>query len=314
MSMKPKPSSHKPGSGIAGYAASLCCIVLAASIHAPGISAAGNETSENDAAVSENSTAVNFHDGRLSVSAQQASLVELMRLVGEAAGFEVTAYGDLSDRPVSVSFSELQLAEALRKLLRDTSAVVSYRASKDPGKEPAVSKIFLLGSNTARAEPIRIDTVEPGLETSMRLDEIQSGDAESRMAAIERTEGLADDITLDNLAFSLNHDPDPEVRLKAISALEQIGGASAAGALESGLGDRNPRVRQKVVQALGRIEDERIPLWLAQVLMGDPSAEVRLVAVRSIARKEGDVARIFLEAASGDSSSAVRQAAEDLIR
>lgn len=48
--------------------------------------------------------------------------------------------------------------------------------------------------------------------------------------------------------------------------------------------------------------------------MGDPEQEVRLVALQAIARKEGDFARIFLQAATGDSSSLVSEAALQLAR
>ena len=72
--------------------------------------------------------------------------------------------------------------------------------------------------------------------------------------------------------FSLQHDPDPTVRARAVTALEQIGGEVAATALETGLGDDNPSVRRIVVQALGNVQDERVSLWLGQILIGDPSA------------------------------------------
>ena len=292
----------------------LCCIVLAVSIYSEGIYSAGNETIESNAGVSENSVSVEFRNGRLSVSAKQIPIVELMRLVGNETGFEVTAYGDFTGQSVSLSFSGLQLGDAVRRLLRNTSAVVSYGSTGDPAGKSAINKIFLLGASPARVSAIQINTLEPGLETSMRINEIQSGDSGSRIASIDRAEGLSDEITLENLAFSLQHDPDPEVRLKAVSALEKIGGSTAVEVLESGLGDDDRQVRKKVVQTLGGIDDERIPLWLGQVLMGDPSAEVRLVAVRSIARKEGDTARIFLEAATGDSSRIVSEAAIGLLR
>jgi HEAT repeat protein len=82
----------------------------------------------------------------------------------------------------------------------------------------------------------------------------------------------------------------------------------------AGLGDSDTTVRKKVVQTFAKINDERIPLWLGQVLMGDPDSEVRLEAVQAVARKEGDIAGIFLQAATGDSSSAVSEAALGLLR
>jgi len=290
------------------------CLVVIASICSKGTYAANNEIIETNPANSVDPVSVDFRNGRLSVSAKQVPVVDLMQRIGDEVGFEVTAYGDFIDQSISMSFSEVQLAKAVRRLLRNTSAVVSYSNSSGSDEAPAISRIYLLGASSATVNPIRIETLEPGLAAESRLDQIQSDDSEARIASIDRAEGLADEITLENLSFSLRHDPDPEVRLRAISALEQIGGSTAVDALESGLGDDRIEVRKKVVQTLGNIDDDRIPLWLGQVLMGDPSAEVRLVAVQSIARKEGDIARIFLEAATGDSSSDVSNAALGLLR
>ena len=109
------------------------------------------------------------------------------------------------------------------------------------------------------------------------------------------------------------YDPVPAVRVRAVTALEQIGGEVAATALETGLGDAYPSVRMKVVQPLGSVQDERVSLWLAQSLMGEPSADVRLKAVHSMARQGGDTARVFLEAAAEDSSNEVSEAALALL-
>jgi hypothetical protein len=206
------------------------------------------------------------------------------------------------------------LIEAVRKLLRKTNTVIVYRPDNDSNVEPGISTIYLLGSKSTKVNPIRITTVETGLDYQARLDQVQINDVQNRIDDIDRTEGLTDEITLGNLAFALRHDPDPEVRIRAVSALEGIGSPAAVTALEGGMGDLDASVRKKVTRAFGEINDERIPLWLGQILMGDPSAEVRFVAVQSIAQKEGDVARIFLEAAAGDSSSLVSEAALQLTR
>ena len=260
------------------------------------------------------SNPVDFRDGRLSVSAKNISIAALMQLVGAEADFDVIAYGDLSDQTGSWSFSGLPLTEAIKKLLRGINTIVTYKPGSHSAAEPRMSKIYLLGSSSAKLSPIRIQTVEPGLDNQLRLDQAQASDLQNRLAAIDRSEGLADEITVENLTFALRHDPDPEVRIRAISALEGIGGSTAVTALEAGLGDSDTAVRKKVIQALGRINDERIPLWLGQVLMGDPVPAVRLEAVQAVARKDSDIARIFLEAATGDSSSDVSEAALGLLR
>ena len=301
------------GANVIGFSL-LFCIVFSLSLFSGDVFPANNEIDAENAASSESAVTLDFRDGRLSVSASQVPIVELLQLVGDRVGFDVIAYGDFSDHSVSLTFSDLPPAEAVKKLLLDTSAIVSYGKAADPGKQPPISKIFLLGIGTAQSSPIRINTLESGLQNSQRLDEIQSSDAESRIASIERTEGFSDEITLENLAFALQHDPDPEVRLKAITALEKIGGSSAVDVLESGLGDQQAEVREKLVQTLGSIDDERIPLWLGQVLMSDPSEEVRRAAVESLARKDSDTARVFLEAATEDGSSLVSEAALRLSR
>jgi hypothetical protein len=275
---------------------------------------AENNLSVENTIVSEKSVRVDFHNGRLSVSVKESSIVELMQIVAEKAGFEVIVYGDFSNQVASETFSELELSVAIRKLLRNTNAIISYRDGPGPDNEPSVSRIFLLGSGSAKVNPIRIRAVEPGLDNQLRLDQAQTVDVQSRLAAIDRAEGLSDDIKLENLAFALQHDPDPEVRIRAITALEDIGGSTAVTALVAGLGDSDATVRKKVVQTFAKINDERIPLWLGQVLMGDPDPEVRLEAVQAVARKDGDIARIFLQAATNDSSSAVSEAALGLLR
>lgn len=260
------------------------------------------------------SNRVDFRDGRLSVSAENISIVALMRQVGVEANFDVASYGDLDEQTGSWSFADLPLVEALKKLLRDTNTIITYRSEGDDGDEPRLAKIYLLGTSSSKTGAIRIQTVEPGLDNQLRLDQSQAGDLQSRLDSIDRSEGLADEITLENLSFALHHDPDPEVRIRAVSALEGIGGTAAVTALEAGMGDSDTEVRKKVVQALGKIDDERVPLWLGQVLMGDPEAEVRLEAVRALAQKNDDITRIFLQAATRDSSKLVSEAALQLSR
>ncbi|MDH3389965.1 MAG: HEAT repeat domain-containing protein [Gammaproteobacteria bacterium] len=308
-------SQNKPASLSGPFRTLLAAVGFALSIAIPAVYAAGEADLIDPATDPEDAVSIDYQNGRLSLSAEQAPIVELMQLVADEAGFEAAAYGDFGAQTVSLTFTELPLAVAIRRLLKDTSAIVSYRRAGEPGAERAIEKIFLLGSGSAAgSEPIRLETLAPDPDNDLRSSEIEATDARERIDAIERTQGLGDEITLENLAFSLQHDPDPEVRLKAITAIGEIGGSTAAAMLESGLGDDNPRVRQLVVQTLGAIEDERIPFWLGQVLMGDPDPRVRLVAVHSIARQGGDTARIFLEAATGDSSSAVSDAALGLLR
>lgn len=316
--MRNNPYRPMPEAGyaIGPYRLLLSAFGLLLSICLSAATAAESAESSKSGTGGAGLVSIEFHDGRLSLEADQVPVVELMQFVGDEAGFEVAAYGDLAQQRISLSFTDVRMANAIRRLLQGTSAIISYRPSAEPGGQRSIAKIYLLGSGPAAegSEPIRLQTLEPDLDNDLRASEIVSTDAESRIAAIDRAEGLGDELTLENLAFSLQHDPDPAVRLKSIAAIAEIGGSTAADMLEAGLGDDNARVRQQVVQTLGALEDERIPFWLGQVLMGDPSPEVRLAAVQSLARQGGDTARVFIEAATGDSSSDVSEAALGLLR
>ena len=290
------------------------CLVPMVIITMLGSASLANETPVSDDinhASSPNRVA--FHDGRLSVTTKNTSIVEIMLLVGEKADIEIVAYGDLSDQTGSWSFSNLPLADAIKKLLNDINAIITFSSTSDPDAESRISKIYLLGQGSTRVSLMRINTVEPSLDNQLRMDQAQTGDTPERLAAIERSEGMVDELTVENLAFALKHDPNPVVRSRAVKALGQIGGSVAASALEAGLGDDDLAVRKKVVQALGKVEDERISLWLGQVIMGDPDVEVRLAALHAIALKDDDTARVFLEAAAGDSSTALSEAAQRLL-
>ncbi len=205
------------------------------------------------------------------------------------------------------------------------SVIISYRSDSDVSDELSVATVYLLGqqsalSNTAAEETQEcsvfadcFNTVEPNLANQILMDQIRYSDLQDRVQAIDRLAGLTDDITVTALVFSLQHDPSPTVRARAVTMLERIGGEVAATGLETGLGDDIPSVRMKVVQALGNVQDERVSLWLGQMLMGDPSADVRLMAVQAIAQQGGDTARLFLEAAAEDSSSVVSEATLGLL-
>ncbi len=292
---------------------------------AGGVCRADERLPAQDTVVSDKLNLVDFHDGHLSVSADNILLVELLQLVGTEAGFEVVTFGDHDTQTSSWSFSNLPLAEAIEILLSRTSAMISYGGDIDSSGEPSVAAVYLLGprpteTNTAAAgtqgsfdSADRFNTTEPNLANQILADQARYGDLQDRMQAIDRLAGLADDVTVTILVFSLQHDPDPSVRARAVTALEQIGGEVAATGLETGLGDGYPSVRMKVVQALGNVHDERVPLWLGQTLFGDSSVDVRLNAVQAMAQQGGDTARLFLEAAAEDSSSVVSEAALGLL-
>ena len=295
-----------------GRGIAFCCAIGIAMLTASA-SMANDGSYLESAAAPVKMNRVDYRDGRLTLSITDMSIVDLMPLIGTKANFKVVAYGDFRRQTGSWSFSDLLLAEAIKTLLRDTNAIVTYSRMNDVGNELKISKIYLLGTESTETNLVRINTVAPSLGTQLLVDQIKIDNSQDRVAAIDSLQGMTDEPTVTNLVFSLEYDPDPVVRSRAITALEEIGGVVAVTALETGLGDDDSSVRIKVVQALGKLEDKRISLWLGQILMGDSSVDVRLEAVKAMALNGDKTSRIFLEAATGDKSKSVREAAVRLL-
>ena len=256
---------------------------------------------------------VDYRDGRLTLSASNTTLVELMLLIGARADFDVVIYGDITRQTETWSFFDMPLAEAIEELLGEYSAMVSYRQGKEDNNAPRISRVYLLGTESDGEDLIHINRVEPTLDNRLLMAQAQGGSLRDRLTGIDRLQGLTDEFTVKNLAFSLKHDPDPEVRSRAATALGEIGGVFAASALEAGLGDEHASVRIDVVQALAGLDDERISLWLGQIIMGDSSTAVRLEALRTMALYDTKLNRIFLQAATADKSQSVRDVAVKLL-
>jgi hypothetical protein len=276
---------------------------------------------------------VGIENGRLSVTADTMPLVDLMKIVGDKADIKVVPFGEIDIETGPWSFTDVPLTRAIRNLLKGTNSVVSYEKDDGQTETQRISAVFILGAGSTETGDAEFEQVESvptipsdsapmpsieqtqqqAFETELVLRQSLSTDSASRVEAIDRLQGLSDDLTVTQLTFSLREDPDPEVRTRAIELLEEIGGTPAATALEAGLGDDDVTVRKNVVKALGTTQDERVPMWLGQVLMGDESADVRLQAVESIASQEEYSARIFLEAATDDESAQVSAAAVRLL-
>lgn len=265
---------------------------LTVAIVAPGSIAPGDATSALGPTTAGRDT-VTYWDGRLSVSVSNVSLAELIEHIGARAGFQVERVDNMAGPKTSWAIASLPPAEAVEQAARVSSMVT--------------------GPTTGYAAPAELKTVEPTLANQLLIDAITRSSVQDRLDAVDRLAGRSDDISIANLSFALQHDPDASVRARAVRVLESLHGPRAASALEPGLGDDASSVRIDVVRALGKLADERMPLWLGQVIMGDPSDAVRLEAVRAIAAQPNAMARHFLAAAANDPSAAVRRAAAGLL-
>ncbi len=138
-------------------------------------------------------------------------------------------------------------------------------------------------------------------------------DLSVRRAAIEALGCVGDARAVDALAAQLHAAGAPRdeaavsVRVEAACALGRIGAPSLP-ALQAVLHDRNPRVREAVVDALGAIGGPSVVPALAEVL-GDDRSQLRQAAAKGLAAIGGDDARTALVAALHHKDPATRATA-----
>ena len=186
---------------------------------------------------------VNFRDGKLSVSVDRVSRIDLLQRVGDEMGFVVIAVGELKADVRSWSFVDLPLEKALKRLLTDTNAIVT-RASPANAAQP-ISAVYLLGSGTGVSSPIELDPVETGAN-ELQSSEATGSETEPGPSPASLPEHEVDHEAVAELLNTLHFDAEPESRLRALGELQAIGGDTLRAALESALGDSDEEVRLQV--------------------------------------------------------------------
>src|SRR5215510_14937897 len=81
---------------------------------------------------------IEVREGRVTAVIVESPLPTLVQAIGRQAGVEIFLHASL-DETVTVTFRDVQLEEALRRILRTTNAVFVYseRSSVRAGAEPA---------------------------------------------------------------------------------------------------------------------------------------------------------------------------------
>jgi hypothetical protein len=239
-------------------------------------------------ATSPASALVEFADDRLTVSARDVTLEDLLAQVAERANVRVTF-----ERPptetVTTAFSGLPVDEALRRLLRGHSFVLVYEAGQ------RVSELRVVGPNggSAATATVRGPPGQPaahGGDPSARPPDVPVG----RVTPVRE------------LVKSVLQDEEATVRARSTAALAAAGGAEAVAALRKALEDDAGVVRVHAVGALSRVERRAAIPVLSRVLAGDPDPQVRLAAARALSSMPTPDARAALEGAATDANADVR--------
>lgn len=133
--------------------------------------------------------------------------------------------------------------------------------------------------------------------------------ATEQKSEIDRLEGLHDELTIKRLARILVEGSDPAVRQHAVAALARIGSAHALAVIAQGLEDNDELVREVALRALLSAQYEESDFILGQIVHGDRSIHMRIVAVELLSKRDNKMAESFLTAATRDSHPKVSKMA-----
>ena len=220
-----------------------------------------------DAAKVEPATApieVKIREGLLTVNARGASLADVLRVIGEKAGFTVIIRGNLST-PVTSSFAGVPLDKAIRRLIGRNSWIMIYGLSDGDGRVSVPSELQVYGSRDTETATVMQPTA-----------------TKSNMAAPESSPASLRDTILKDLAR-----PDRHARVRAIGMLGRLKDENSIDILiQVLLEEDDPSVRRNAVITLGRIGNDRAIDALEEVSLSDPDAAVREAANSALARWE----------------------------
>ena len=268
---------------------------------------------------------VEWMEGRLSVTAEETPLAQVLQEVARQTGLEARGLERLQEK-VSVRFSSLSLREGLQKLLAYVNYVILEKKSFQGDTQPVL--VLASGRRTTpstgeRGEKPEEDPVveeDQGRRLAALYASVQQGDSEALQKALFDRDQVVQATAYELLA---KQDPEkavavlleatksdqPGTRLQALQLLDQSGqaeGRVALSALDSALGDEDVTVKGYAAQALVERGTPEAMVHLYRALH-DPDPSFRMMVVEVVAGKEQG--REMLQAALRDDNEAVRSMA-----
>jgi hypothetical protein len=238
----------------------------------------GNALSSNDAAVVPGEIRVEIESGQLSLETRDAPLHEVMREIGEIAGFETVLVGSFSEPLlVSASFENLPVREAVERLVGAENRIIVYTPSAGDTGTRVITQVLLLQAGTTATDMTFIESrsIASGSEEDVRAYKL------ARLIAMLQPEQVE------------------AVRSRAAMTLGNFQEERAVKALESALFDIFPTVRLQAINALGRTGSEQASEALINFLRNDDTDETdRVAATRALSLHDTAVAGKFVD--SGD--------------
>jgi hypothetical protein len=259
---------------------------------------------------SQETLTVTYHEGRLSVRAEQMPLVRILQEITRRTGLEVRALSSLP-QDVSVQFAGLPLLDGLRRLLASVNYLLLIAPSPQGSTQP--TQVLVFGRGTTPSSGRLPKEAHPPVEESITVEALRQAMADAdpsvRQWAIERLGEQGDAQAFPHLLAALD-DADSRVRQAALTSLSQYG-EMAREPLQALLrSEQDDAVRIAALQVLGQVGrgDEEAIAFLRQMPMDD-EPHLRAAVVETLGQVGGPRATDALHAAAHDADPEVRIAA-----
>lgn len=265
---------------------------------------------------------IQLTDKGLTVQATDLPKSELLSRIAAVYGASLRLQGTFSAR-TSISFRDLSISAAVRRIVDGGHFVILHDAAAAArlAGRPVEIRVYAPRRATAvdragdPAHPRPADLPRTGKapeDRSAAIDEPAIIDlGRPAIEALAARAGAAD---IQALGEVVERHGDDAMRYLALDLLTDIGNDAAVQAVERGLGDENPLFRSNAVATLGDIVAADAARSLGQVVFGESDPSVRLLAVESLALRQGEPVKAFLKAAAVDPDPAVREAAVGALR
>ena len=257
--------------------------------------------------------AVTVENGYVTLNARDARIDDIVQEIARRSGLTVAPHAPLDER-VTLDFERLPLSEALGRVLRDGSFVLSvaHKPSRAESSPEVSRRLWVLSSSAGAARRVSASASVAGhAQTSLSVEVTESArlaladsDANRRADAVSALGSAHDSPEAASLAHAALSDADPAVREEAAYALGEIGGEMSLRALAQALRDPQHNVKQTAIEALATIGGDQAALALAAIL-DDPDVALRAAAVDALGEIAGETATRLLQEASADKDSHV---------
>lgn len=276
---------------------------------------------------------IQWQDQRLSITAKNVLLADILRTVAQQTGVEVQGLERVQDI-VSLQLSQVPLHTAIQHLLASLDHLLLVRTT--PNGEVRPFLVLVLGRRKPTTTLLTTRRVETTLPLSLLVQRVQEQDPNQRLVALQQLDALP--VTQRNalLADALQ-DPDPSVRQVAYKFLYEQGEKEAlAEILRREAQNTDSERRKTAIETVGELFTVEATELLLQATTDDhpdiravafahlshldlpeaeqvlrmqlthPTPEVRLLAIEAMAARGTRAAREAALVAMSDSDELVR--------